>query len=692
LRLRTSFLVSLSALTVMAAALGGWLLAGAIAQDRLAGRVEQAVDVAGLLLKIPERLAAERVVSVNRLLEDGPATDAGRAEATAARRATDDALAGSAALIGSLAYPGVTSQLAILRQQAADITTWRGRVDPMIALAKTQRDPTFLGTYIASFDPMFDAFDSALDLGDIAAAQQDGMMMDLVEMARRAWRVRALVGLRTGPLLILMSNHAPISPAMLERLAGVDAMLNENWAAIGAITRRLALFPDLQAKVASAHAAFDDSGVLHRAVVEAGRHGSTYPADAEAFGTNSVKGALAALSIRDAALTLARDKTRANRQAAQISVAMVGGVSVLIVGAALAIALLLTRRIVSPVVAMTEVIDRLAHGDTSIAIPARGRSDEIGRMAGAIDALRQKFIEADQAAAARAREQAAKAQRAERLDTLVRAFEEKIGKLVRHIATNSTDLERAAHAMSDTAAATNAKAGTVAGAAGEASGGVQTLASAAEELTASINEISRQVSQSASRAGTAADAARQTDSTVRDLAEGAQRIGDVIGLISSIAQQTNLLALNATIEAARAGDAGRGFAVVASEVKSLATQTGRATEEISGQIGKIQAATTEAVAAIHSIVTIIEEVSAIATSIAAGVEEQGAATREIARSIQQTSTAVLEVTDTIGDVSQAADGTGAAAGHVLDSAVDLSQQAELLSGEVNAFISSMRAA
>ena len=122
---------------------------------------------------------------------------------------------------------------------------------------------------------------------------------------------------------------------------------------------------------------------------------------------------------------------------------------------------------------------------------------------------------------------------------------------------------------------------------------------------------------------------------MRVLAEGAQRIGQVVDMISNIAGQTNLLALNATIEAARAGEAGKGFAVVASEVKSLATQTARATDEIGAQIRQIQSATTEAVEAIKAISATIEEVSTIATTIASAVEEQGAATLEISRNIQQ---------------------------------------------------------
>jgi methyl-accepting chemotaxis protein len=221
---------------------------------------------------------------------------------------------------------------------------------------------------------------------------------------------------------------------------------------------------------------------------------------------------------------------------------------------------------------------------------------------------------------------------------------------------------------------------------------VQTVASAAEELTSSIGEISRQVAQSAKITTKAVDDARKTDTVVRALAEGAQKIGDVVGLINTIAAQTNLLALNATIEAARAGDAGKGFAVVASEVKSLATQTAKATEEIDGQIHQIRSATGEAVTAIQGIVSIIEEVSAIITTIAAAVEEQGSATEEISRNVHEAAAGTQEVTTAIGGVSQAATETGAAASEVLSASAALSKQADELSREMHGFASDVRAA
>ncbi|MGC8553673.1 MAG: methyl-accepting chemotaxis protein [Phycisphaerae bacterium] len=278
------------------------------------------------------------------------------------------------------------------------------------------------------------------------------------------------------------------------------------------------------------------------------------------------------------------------------------------------------------------------------------------------------------------------------MNQMADAFEAKVGTLVSRLSSAATELQATAQSMSGTATKTNQQATTVAAATEEASAAVQAVAASSEELASSINEIGRQVAHSTKITEKAVAEARRTDITVRALADGAQKIGDVVNLINNIAGQTNLLALNATIEAARAGDAGKGFAVVASEVKSLATQTAKATEEIAAQIKQIQSATGEAVEAIKTIGTTINEVNGIASNIAAAVEEQGVATTEITRNIQQTATSTQEVTSVISDVSRAANDTGAAAEQVLSAANGLSQQTEQLTSEVNQFVASVRVA
>lgn len=353
----------------------------------------------------------------------------------------------------------------------------------------------------------------------------------------------------------------------------------------------------------------------------------------------------------------------------------------------------IARSIVRPVRAMTSAMARLASGDTGIAVPAVDRHDEVGDMARAVGVFKDKMIESERLRADQElqKERLAADQRAA-LHRLAGEFERTVGGIVGSVASAATEMERTAQSMSATAEEASRQSTAVSAATVQATNNVQTVATAAEELDASISEIGRQVAQSARIAQDAVRQAALTNTTVEGLAAAAQKIGEVVELIQSVAGQTNLLALNATIEAARAGEHGKGFAVVASEVKSLANQTGKATEEIAGQIQAIQAATGEAVTAIQGIGVTIGRINDIASGIASAVEQQSAATREIAGNVQQAAQGTNEVSANITGVTQASSQVGAAAAQVLSSAGELSRQSERLRQEVETFLTSVRAA
>jgi methyl-accepting chemotaxis protein len=336
----------------------------------------------------------------------------------------------------------------------------------------------------------------------------------------------------------------------------------------------------------------------------------------------------------------------------------------------------------------------LAEGNFDVVLPGLDRMDEIGDMAQAVETFK---VRAEERARGEVevevkQDQVAAKRRKVDMNRLADDFEGAVGEIVETVSSSSTGLEASATTLAATAVRSQELTKMVAAASEEALINVQSVASATEEMTSSVNEISRQVQDSARMAGEAVDQARKTNDRVGELSKAAARIGDVVDLINTIAGQTNLLALNATIEAARAGDAGRGFAVVASEVKALAQQTAKATGEIGQQIAGIQAATQESVNAIKEISATIEKLSEISSTIAAAVEEQGVATREISRNVQQAAQGTQQVSSHITVVQRGASETGSASSQVLSAAQSLSRDGNRLKLEVGKFLDTVRAA
>jgi methyl-accepting chemotaxis protein len=359
----------------------------------------------------------------------------------------------------------------------------------------------------------------------------------------------------------------------------------------------------------------------------------------------------------------------------------------------LSLVFVMARSITRPIGDLCVAMNDLAAGNTARDVPGLNRRDEIGEMAAAVGVFKDNMLEAERLRAEQSgNEQRAAAQRKADMHKLADEFQAAVGAIVDTVSSASTELEAAAGTLTRTAEVTQELSGTVAAASEQASANVQSVASSTEEMTSSVNEISRQVQESSKIAGEAVRQAQQTDVRINQLSQAAGRIGDVVKLITAIAEQTNLLALNATIEAARAGEAGRGFAVVASEVKQLASQTAKATDEISTQIAGMQTATQDSVAAIKEIGGTIGRISEIASTIAAAVEEQGAATQEIARNVGEAAKGTQQVAANITDVNRGAGETGSASAQVLSSAQSLSGESNHLKAEVEKFLMTVRAA
>jgi len=396
------------------------------------------------------------------------------------------------------------------------------------------------------------------------------------------------------------------------------------------------------------------------------------------------------------------------------------GLIIIVIGIAGLSIWVVMRRVVAPINALSDTMMVLADGNLEVEIPNAEQRDEIGDMARSVQVFKDNAVERraleerqreqeeaerkrseeeearqrDEAEEVRKREEEqAEQSRAERRTAmlgLADSFESKVMAVVEGVSGSAKEMEGAAGGMASTADDTSQKSNVVANAAQQASSNAQMVASAAEQLSASVREITGQTTQSSAAARDAVNRTENASKEIGELVQAAQKIGDVVNLINDIAEQTNLLALNATIEAARAGDAGKGFAVVASEVKSLANQTANATQEISDQVGGMQAATNTAVKAMDEIKGIIGDIESTSISIASAVEEQDASTQEIARNVSEVSSGTEEVTSNIHAVNEGATSTGSAATEVLSAAQILTQQSDELREQVEDFLKTIR--
>jgi methyl-accepting chemotaxis protein len=374
--------------------------------------------------------------------------------------------------------------------------------------------------------------------------------------------------------------------------------------------------------------------------------------------------------------------------AIRLMAVLLGGTVILGLGAAI----YMVRDIGRGIGSILKPMGQLTDGELSVEIPHQGETTEIGRIASALQIFKDALIAKKASDDAANADSALKAARADRISTATGDFETMIGELVDSLASASTELEASATTLTKTSDVTMSLSNSAATASHTVTQNIQAVAAATEEITSSVNEIGRQVHESSRVADNAVSQARKTDESIAKLSLAADRIYDVVKLITEVAEQTNLLALNATIEAARAGEAGRGFAVVASEVKALATQTAKATGEISAQIADMQSATADTVAAIREISSTITQVSEVSSAIAAAVEQQGAATQEIARNVQQSAQLSTQVASEVAEVNRGSSETSSASGQVLSAAQSLARESDHLKNEVEKFLNTVRAA
>lgn len=366
------------------------------------------------------------------------------------------------------------------------------------------------------------------------------------------------------------------------------------------------------------------------------------------------------------------------------------GATIVIVALGALAWLLITRGVVRPVRRLTGAMTTLARGETELDVPELNRTDELGRMAQAVAVFKENAQQKIRLEEQQARNTAETLHRQEEIDQLIAFFGKSLAGVFTAVSTASTAMSSTSGELETAAGAAGQQVASVLEEVERTSREIEAVAAASHELTVSIAEIGRRAADSSQIAGSAMQQTTDVSQKIEALRVSATKIGTVVDLINDIAGQTNLLALNATIEAARAGEAGKGFAVVASEVKSLASHTARATDEIGAQIKSIQTATIGVAAAIQDIIVTVQQVSDIAGSIAAAVIEQGAATQEIATSVERVSGSAGAVSQSMVQVHRAVDSNGVRAAEVGSTAQGLSAEAQSLTSEVTDFLQSMR--
>lgn len=354
---------------------------------------------------------------------------------------------------------------------------------------------------------------------------------------------------------------------------------------------------------------------------------------------------------------------------------------------------LIAAKIISrPLDVIVRLMNRLSNNDKSFDVPMMKRRDEIGDLARAVQKAKDTAIVADRMVEEQQFEAKAKESRQNKIEKMIREFDGKASQAVTMVASAATQLYQTAEVMAKAVSQATRRAGGAAAASMQTTGNVQAVASAAEEMSSSVQEISRQVTQSTQAVETAVSSASNAETVAKTLVEASMQIGYVVQLISDIANQINLLALNATIESARAGAAGKGFAVVASEVKSLAQQTGKATEDIAKQVEQVQHVAGEVSGVLEIIRQSIGKVNEYAGGIASAIEEQAAVTNEIAKNMQIASSGVDEISSNIAGVTAAAENADISTKQVLDAAKTLSEQSEMLNKEIREFLKGIQAA
>jgi methyl-accepting chemotaxis protein len=682
-------IVITAVLTVAQFSVGAWESWGHL---QSASRISMIADASANLFKAMHNLRTDRSTTSRLLNSDSMDADIEK-YLRSLRDGEMPAMANGLALLIPMQFPQHDTLVPEFDRAFKTITALQKEFWEAMGQPKASRRPALNKEYVDITNVLLERLEKLSGVLAADVNHQDATIDQLLQIKQTAWLLRNTAGEAS---LIISTGLAAgkVTPEArqnyLKFLGGTDAA----WNALQLSISGMQLPPALSAAMAANKTAYFEPSYLElrERLLTALTDGGKPELTANQWSPITVGRLSAAVGVAEAALEAAKDRAVDLRGSALRSLVVQLVLLFAAVGLAAGAMTAVTRRVIRPLHKMRDAMLKVAAGDLSVETGYAARRDEIGGLATALETFKQQAADKRKIEEQERERNAGSTARQRAIDAYVAEFEGTVRQTLQQLGNASGEMRKTSTGLSTVSRQTNSRVEVAQKASGEASMSVESVASAAEELSASINDISQQAAHAAGIASRAVDQARETDGTVQGLAKSAGRIGEVVGLINTIAAQTNLLALNATIEAARAGEAGRGFAVVASEVKSLASQTAKATDEISEQIADIQKVAGEAIDAIKGIGSIIGEVNEVATAIAAAVQEQGAATQEITRSTQYAAQGTKNVSENITGVKTDADAAAAAAENVKGASETLETQSQNLGHQVTDFLGKIRAA